>query len=1316
MTRIGASQVFFNIVAQFNAEKLIKDYRSINTVMKAVSLDTFEAILKPVEGLSQGINQITDELMPLQEQLGLAAVEFEKFFGSAQDMEAMRDSVMDLGQAYAQTGVEALAAGSRASQVANLIGRGNVKTLVELSLTLSEISDLNAEEAQRGIIQLHQQTGMLFGELNRESFNRLTLQEQQNVLVTEGAKALDALNTIANRSVALEGDLVRVMGTFAAQGELVGDSFEFMAAASATLLEAGEEQGTAGRALRMMYARLGGDISGARTQIEAMGFELTDSEGNMKTMQDVLTELSSKGWNELAGAEKQAIAQTIAGNRHYVRFIKLMENYERTMQLAADGAAGYDSALVQANKALGAQVNLLRKAQAENENLKSTIGEGLNPFMRGQVEVQNDYLRVTESLTDGLGDLGIVLGRLKGTMQVMGGFIKIGLATQSLGIGFEMFTSVQRQLNDILVANEHLHSKQANYLDHGVRATATQRDLLNGIQYIQQRINMHAQERRAHEKQAVPLLERQKDLQQRMLTLEEARAITTEKYFQLERGVIAAERVRTANFIEQDNIYEKRLARLAYEKIMGDELLEQSKQLYNSKSATEDAYRRQVQADFQVILSLSEEELENIRERHDLLREEHTLLQTLKADNELRFRSQGGNRGGMTTIPLVGEDTVLQMSQREREILAARIDNFGEEARLMFERKYAGALGGKELLGGEEGAREMQVAINKMKADQQDTTQAFKLMTDATNAETLALKVLTQTTQDYTGGEANVMFRLLEDTQGQLIQTTRALETYGMATADAINFGKQVRNIDDALRQTKAQLRGENKELLDLSKLDLATQKELEPLLKIILDHKTKEVDLNKALTEVTSQLHTKRELLTDQAARFIQKQKDEIKFTEDNRMAKRQLGFAMNNLMGLTTGLAGGTLGASLSMSFMASNIISAGKAATVSATQMIALQYSQMQAAYGAQYQTTAVSTLGKAIHKVGLEAIATARALGSAALAAAPFLALGAGIYAIQKNAEDASAKMKVLNDSMLGVKNAVDLLSPSAKVLPDDALAKTLGIDNIATSDLVNNMGEIDKNIGILTGAQGKFNETQNLQIEGAINYLNILKATIDETTRFVDKIEFDKQAKAARDDLVGIFSAKNLIFAGGRSKESMQELGSLIGEEMMFGMDSSLDPMEAVRTNLDTVIQHMGEGNRLTEEQLELFDAAFDDKELSNYIRAMNDLIQTEETREYNLNAIAGSTKEVNQATANSVAEIKNLTEEIYNFSGAREELFFGGKYGNVTGSLYKQVVTQGVGTLYHKNEVIMTTNFHGFFNEKEAADRITAIVTEVLAQ
>ena len=77
-------------------------------------------------------------------------------------------------------------------------------------------------------------------------------------------------------------------------------------------------------------------------------------------------------------------------------------------------------------------------------------------------------------------------------------------------------------------------------------------------------------------------------------------------------------------------------------------------------------------------------------------------------------------------------------------------------------------------------------------------------------------------------------------------------------------------------------------------------------------------------------------------------------------------------------------------------------------------------------------------------------------------------------------------------------------------------------------------------------------------------------------------------------------------------------------------------------------------------------------------------------------------------------ELQNLTDDIQNFANAREELFFGGKFGNVTGSLYKTVVAQGVGTLYHKNEIIVSNVFHGFFNEKEAGDRISNIVEQKL--
>ena len=77
-------------------------------------------------------------------------------------------------------------------------------------------------------------------------------------------------------------------------------------------------------------------------------------------------------------------------------------------------------------------------------------------------------------------------------------------------------------------------------------------------------------------------------------------------------------------------------------------------------------------------------------------------------------------------------------------------------------------------------------------------------------------------------------------------------------------------------------------------------------------------------------------------------------------------------------------------------------------------------------------------------------------------------------------------------------------------------------------------------------------------------------------------------------------------------------------------------------------------------------------------------------------------------------ELANANRELFEFGDAKEELFFGGKFGNVTGSLYKQVVQKGVESLYVTNEVIMTNNFNGFFNEEEAARRIINVLNRHL--
>ena len=120
----------------------------------------------------------------------------------------MAERLKDVGIKYAKVGTEALAAGSRAAQVGAIVGDENIPLLVEQAEILSNISDLTSEEAMKGIIKLQQQTGVLYGDLNASQFQRLDQLQKEAVLTENAAFALDTLNTISNRSVAVEGELV----------------------------------------------------------------------------------------------------------------------------------------------------------------------------------------------------------------------------------------------------------------------------------------------------------------------------------------------------------------------------------------------------------------------------------------------------------------------------------------------------------------------------------------------------------------------------------------------------------------------------------------------------------------------------------------------------------------------------------------------------------------------------------------------------------------------------------------------------------------------------------------------------------------------------------------------------------------------------------------------------------------------------------------------------------------------------------------------------------------------------------------------------
>jgi TP901 family phage tail tape measure protein len=138
--------------------------------------------------------------------------------------------------------------------------------------------------------------------------------------------------------------------------------FETTAALLAQIIETTQEAPeTAGTAMKTIIARFtevkelfsegmisGEDSEGEEininkidTALKTVGISLKDFLNGSKGIDDIFLELASK-WNTLDLATQRYIATTAAGSRQQSRFIAMMSNYDRTMELvtAANNSAG----------------------------------------------------------------------------------------------------------------------------------------------------------------------------------------------------------------------------------------------------------------------------------------------------------------------------------------------------------------------------------------------------------------------------------------------------------------------------------------------------------------------------------------------------------------------------------------------------------------------------------------------------------------------------------------------------------------------------------------------------------------------------------------------------------------------------------------------------------------------------------------------------------------------------------------------------------------------------------------------------------------
>ena len=215
------------------------------------------------------------------------------------------------------------------------------------------------------------------GQTGEEVSEQLTAVWNGYKVTAEETEAyVDKLAAVAATTAADLEELSVGMSKVAAAANAMGVDFDDLNAQIATIVsvtrQAPESVGTA---LKTIYARLGdlkvdgvdefgvklGEVS---AQMQTMGIQILDQNGEMRDMSSVIAEVAEK-WNTWTRAQQQAAAVAMAGKRQYNNLVALFENWDM-----------YSNALETSTEALGTlqhqQDIYMESTAAKLKTLKAT--------------------------------------------------------------------------------------------------------------------------------------------------------------------------------------------------------------------------------------------------------------------------------------------------------------------------------------------------------------------------------------------------------------------------------------------------------------------------------------------------------------------------------------------------------------------------------------------------------------------------------------------------------------------------------------------------------------------------------------------------------------------------------------------------------------------------------------------------------------------------------------------------------------------------------------------------------------------------------
>ena len=258
---------------------------------------------------------------------------------------------------------------------------------------------------------------------------------------TSAERINDVYSNLAAKTASNTQELGTAMQRTASIAHSAGMSFEgtaaFLAQAIETTREPAENLGTAMKTIVARFQELkknpleiaevdGEEVSYNKVDdaLKTIGVDLKDANGQFRDLDQVFLDISQK-WDGLTQTQQRYIATTAAGSRQQSRFIAMMSNYDRTMELMGYANDSAGASTTQFNKTLESLEAKLNKFQ--NAWKQFLMGIMNDTWTKRLVDAGTTVLNTVNKIIDALSFNGKA-GLLKSALSTFTAFTALKIA------------------------------------------------------------------------------------------------------------------------------------------------------------------------------------------------------------------------------------------------------------------------------------------------------------------------------------------------------------------------------------------------------------------------------------------------------------------------------------------------------------------------------------------------------------------------------------------------------------------------------------------------------------------------------------------------------------------------------------------------------------------------------------------------------------------------------------------------------------------------------------------------------------------------